>query len=97
MSFRQSWEKTKNAVAVMPHAALVAAADERTQLEILLDGHPREDAPCLGHHGDAALNDFAGIQAVDALAVEDHLALGWLHQPEDGLHRRRLAGRVAAQ
>src|SRR3981081_689203 len=57
------------------------------QLEILLHGHARKDAPGLGYDGDAALDDFAGVQAVDALAVKHDLTLGRFDQPQNGLAR----------
>src|SRR5262249_8403327 len=74
-----------------------AAVTDWAHLEVPGDGHAREDATGLGHHRDAALDDQAGVEHVDALTTEDDLALRWLDQPEDGLHGGRLAGGVAAQ
>src|SRR5262249_31278057 len=74
-----------------------AAVTDWAHLEVPGDGHAREDATGLGHHRDAALDDQAGVEHVDALTTEDDLALRWLDQPENGLHGGRLAGGVAAQ
>ena len=71
-------------------------------LQILERRHVGDDAAAFHHLEDAAADDLVGIDAVDALAVEDDLAAGdfavlGLEQSGDRLQRRRLAGAVGAE
>ena len=71
-------------------------------LQVFHRRHVGDDAAALHHLEDAAADDLVGIDAVDALAVEDDLAAGdfavfGLEQAGDRLQRRRFAGAVGAE
>ena len=75
---------------------------EAARPQVLLDAHPGEDLPALGHGDDAAADDQRRVEPVDAVAVEGDLARGHRApvQPEGARHRaqeRGLARAVAAE
>ena len=75
-----------------PRAA--AGAD----VEVLHDGEVGEDAPVLRHVAEAEPGDAVRRQPLDVAGRGTRsLALARPHQAHDGLHRRRLAGAVAAE
>ena len=81
---------------------LAVAAGEGAEPQILQRGHVGDDAAALHHLEDAAADDLVGIDAVDALAVEQDLAAGdlavlGLEQAGDRLQRGRFARAVGAQ
>src|SRR4051794_18556505 len=81
---------------------LAVPAGEGAELEVFQRGHIGDDAPAFHYLEDAAADDLVGIDAVDALALEQDLAardfavLG-LEQPGDRLQRRRFAGAIGAE
>jgi hypothetical protein len=79
------------------HALAIASSHKCAELQIFEHVHARENAPRLRHHRDATFDNLAGIQSIDPLPGENHLALGRLHQAKHCLHRGRLAGRIAAE
>src|SRR5262249_60701799 len=62
-----------------------------THLQVLEDGHAREDATAFRNRRNPALDDVARAQLVDELAPEADRPFGRPYQAEHGLHRRRLA------
>ena len=76
----------------------LVGAGEGSHLEVLEHGHPRETAgapraPARCRGGRAR----AVRQRVDGLAGVASPCRAWAHEPEDGLHRGRLARGVAAE
>ena len=86
----------------MSAAMLVVAAGEGAEPQVLQRGHVGDDAAALHHLKDAAADDLVGIDAVDALAVEEdfaarHFAVLGLEQAGDRFQRRRFAGAIGAE
>src|SRR5688572_17572138 len=66
----------------------------RAEVEVIGDGHAREDAPSLGHDGDARLAYAVGRMAGDiGPADTDRSVRHWQHAG-DGLNQRCLARSV---
>ncbi len=76
------------------HLAVVAAVGP--EVEVLPDRHPVEQPPALGRVGHPQGDDLVRRQAVDALAVEAHLAGAGPLQARQRAQRGGLAGAVAA-
>jgi hypothetical protein len=64
---------------------------EGAHLQVLADGHPREDAAAFGSLADALADDVMGGHAVDPLAIEGDFALARTQESTDRLERGRLA------
>ena len=69
-------------------------AGEGAHLEVLEDGHPREDPASLGGVADADHDELVGSGPRDVLALEDDVATARVEQAADRLEGRRLAGAV---
>ncbi|MNL28833.1 hypothetical protein D3C87_1504960 [compost metagenome] len=62
--------------------------------QIFANGHLREQRAFLRDEADALAQDLIGTQAVQALALEDHVALADRQHAADCLEQRRFAGAV---
>jgi hypothetical protein len=68
----------------------------RTDLEVLLHAHFREDLAALRHMRDAELGDLVRRQGREVGAVEGDRARGEAHEARDRAQGRALAGTVRA-
>ncbi len=64
-------KQTVDPVEVHAHSGVIAPAGERTHLQVFDHGHARKHPTRFRHHRHTSGDDLAGIQPVDALAVED--------------------------
>jgi hypothetical protein len=69
---------------------------ERPELEVLENGHAREDPSPFRRLRDAEAHDAVGRERVEALAVEAHGPAPGSHRSQDRPQRRGLAGAVGA-
>jgi len=75
---------------------LCVVARVGTHLQVFGDGHAGEDAPTLGHHHQAFLDQIPGAFALDALAQVFDVAGLHAERPGDGLHGGGFARAVGA-
>jgi hypothetical protein len=78
------------------------ACAQATGPQVVLDGHPGEHLPPLGHRDHPAPDHHRRVEPVDALAVDPDLARGdrapvQLEGARDRAQQGRLAGAVAAE
>ena len=92
-AFFQTWESCKDHLHVGGDAVLVAAR-ERAEFEVLEHGHLREDAPSLGHLGNPRTYNLMCARSCDVVAVKFDAAAAWDDQPRDGAECRGLARAV---
>src|SRR5947199_10403422 len=89
-------EEAEHAIELLGPAGLrppcVAA-----HLEVLEDGHAREQTAALGHGGDPPPDDLARAPGVGRLGPDADRALAQPYHPEHRLHGVGLAGGVAAK
>src|SRR5262249_31663919 len=90
---RHDREQLFDPVDVALQAVLVAAA-EHPELQVLRDGQLGEDATSFGYERDPAARDRLGLPAGDGRAVQDDVAVPDPDQPRDRMEGRRLAGAV---
>src|SRR5262249_41348729 len=76
---------------------LLAAAQDRAELEVFPHGHLPEQPAVLGHDRDPARDPLRHGPAGHVLAAQQHPPGARPHDPEDRLQRGRLAGGVAAE
>src|SRR6185437_14270201 len=88
-------EERVDAVYVLADLVAVAAL-EGAHLEVLDDGHPREELAALRRLRDAHLHDVVRRGLRDVLALERDRALARVVEPVDRAQRRRLARAVRA-
>ena len=92
---RQDREQLEDPVEVDAYLCGVTAG-ERTEQEVFLDRHAREDPAPLRRVGQAALDDLVGGHAVDPFALERDLTGHGREQTRDGPQGGGLAGAVGA-
>ena len=92
----QDREEPRDEPAGLLQPARVAPR-EGAQVEVLPHRQGAEDAPPLGHLGDAEPHQLVRLDGVDRLPLEVDLAAAGAQQAADGLEGGRLAGAVGAQ
>src|SRR5437588_600981 len=90
----QQREERVHPLEVLPFRA---ALEVRAHLEVLLDGHGREEPPVLGHDRHPARDAVARRPRRHVLTVELDAPAARLDDAEDRLQRRRLPRRVPAE
>ena len=94
-SFRRGNSSNTQSMALVDSRGILVP-EEGAHLEVLLDGHPREDPATFGNLDDALGGHLVDLESRDLLAEQLDRARARGEKARDRLERRRLAGTVRA-
>ena len=93
-AFLEPRKQIKHALHVRPD--LVVLTDESAHLQVLGDGHAREDAASLGHHHQALARQIPRALVTNEHAIEPDVTRPRRQQSGEGLERGGLASAVGS-